>query len=78
MAKIAAAAPDDRMAVLPTKLSGKASSRDWAFFLGSSAGTLDDDREVVRDVKAGRVVRRGTDGRRRAAPIFSVSLWNAN
>lgn len=54
------------MAVLEIKeLPGKESRIDAAFFFGSSAGTEDADRELVTEVKAGRV-RRGRAGRRRA------------
>lgn len=63
-------AAEDRMAVLEaSELPGRASRMDWAFFLGSSAGTLDALRwpEAAREVMAGRV-RVEMDGRRRAAP----------
>lgn len=55
------------------ELPGKESRIDCAFFLGSSTGTFEDDREVVRDVvRAGRV-REDRTGRRRAAPGALVS-----
>lgn len=55
------------------ELPGRESRIDCAFFLGSSTGTFEDDREVVRDVvRAGRV-REERTGRRRAAPAASVS-----
>lgn len=63
-------AAEDRMAVLETsELPGRASRTDCAFFLGSSAGTLDDCRwpAAAREVMAGRV-RVEMEGRRRAAP----------
>lgn len=63
-------AAEDKMAVLETsELPGRASRMDWAFFLGSSAGTLDALRcpEAAREVMAGRD-RVEMDGRRRAAP----------
>lgn len=57
------------MAVLETsELPGRASRMDWAFFLGSSAGTLEELRAAVREVMAGRV-RGEMVGRRRAAPV---------
>lgn len=74
MAKMDAAAPEDRIAVLEIKeLPGNESSRDCAFFFGSSTSVevFEDAREVVRDVNAGRVVRRGRVGRRRAAPVIN-------
>lgn len=54
---------------------GKESRIDAAFFFGSSAvaGTPEADRELETDVRAGRVVRRGRAGRRRAAPGAIVS-----
>lgn len=62
------------MAVLETsELPGRASRMDWAFFLGSSAGTLDEYRALVAlmaeedEVRAGRD-RGKMEGRRRAAP----------
>ena len=52
---------------------GSESRIDCAFFFGSSAGTPDADRELVRDVvRAGRV-RLGRAGRRRVAPRALVS-----
>lgn len=58
------------MAVLEMSESpGRASRMDWAFFLGSSAGTLDEWRlpEAARVVMAG-TERIEIEGRRRAAP----------
>ena len=62
---------EERIAVFDTKeLPGSESRIDWAFFLGSSAGTLDADRELVRDVVSAGKVREGSAGRTRAAPEF--------
>ena len=64
--------PADRMAVLEiSELPGKASIIDWAFFLGSSAGTLEAFRaEMICVVRAGRF-RIGNVGRRRAVPAIN-------
>lgn len=59
------------MAVFDTKeLPGRESRIDWAFFFGSSAGTPDADRELVRDVVSAGKAREGRAGRTRAAPEF--------
>src|ERR1700733_7534995 len=60
------------MAVLEiSELPGKASIIDWAFFLGSSAGTLEAFRaEMICVVRAGRF-RIGSVGRRRAVPAIN-------
>lgn len=56
------------------ELPGRESRSDCAFFLGSSAGTLEeDDRELEIDVRAGRV-REERAGRRRAAPTLCQSI----
>lgn len=61
------------MAVLEiSELPGMASMMDWALALGSSVGTLDAGRTVVREVRAGRD-RGAMEGRRRAAPGGSQS-----
>jgi hypothetical protein len=66
-------AVEERIAVLETReLPGSESRIDCAFFFGSSAGTLDADRELEIDVRAGRV-RIGSAGRRRAAPTLCQS-----
>lgn len=66
-------AVEERIAVLETReLPGSESRIDCAFFFGSSAGTLDADRELEIDVRAGRV-RVGSAGRRRAAPTLCQS-----
>lgn len=62
------------MAVLETsELPGRASMIDWAFFFGSSAGTLDEYRALVALIAEEDDARAGSDrgkieGRRRAAP----------
>lgn len=72
------AAVDDRIAVLETsELPGNASRRDCAFVFGSSTEVLDAGRDVLREVKAGRVVRRGTVGRRRVAPKALLTIRDA-
>ena len=50
------------------ELPGRESRIEAAFFFGSSAGTLDAVRELVRVASTGRRV--GTAGRMRAAPRF--------
>lgn len=61
------------MAVLEiSELPGMASMIDWALALGSSVGTFDAGRTVVREVRAGRD-RGAMEGRRRAAPGVTVS-----
>ena len=68
IAQIDNPAPDERMAVFEmSELPGRASMIDWAFFLGSSAGTLEALRHDVTEVRAGRV-RMGSVGRNLAAP----------
>ena len=68
IAQIDNPAPDERMAVFEmSELPGRASTIDWAFFLGSSAGTVEALRLELRAVKAGRV-RMGSVGRSLAAP----------
>lgn len=58
------------MAVLESsELPGRESTMDWAFFLGSSAGTLEALRAPATEAeKAGRA-RRARVGRRRLAPV---------
>ena len=65
---------DDRIALFEiSEFPGNESRIDCAFFLGSSAGTLDADRELVSVVvRAGRV-REERAGRRRAAARALVS-----
>lgn len=58
----------ERTAVLETAvLPGRESRIDWAFFLGSSEGTLEFRRTAVRLVTAA-ALRVGRVGRNRAAP----------
>ena len=65
---------EERIAVLEiNELPGSESRMDAAFFLGSSTGTDEADRELVRDVVSAGRVRRGKAGRRRAAPGAIVS-----
>ena len=71
MAKIAAAAPEERYAVLVKRLEpGRASMIDWAFLAGSTCVAL--RRLGVREVVIGVVMagraREGRRGRERAAP----------
>jgi hypothetical protein len=68
MAAIERPAPAERIAVFVTReFPGRESRIDWAFLLGSSVGTLETDRIVVRlEAIAGTL--RETAGRRRAAP----------
>jgi hypothetical protein len=59
--------PAERIAVFEIRLlPGRASIRDWAFFLGSSEGTLDACLCATMDA-VGRG-RTGSEGRGRAAP----------
>lgn len=61
---------DERIAVLEiNELPGSESMIDCAFFLGSSTGTFDADRELVRDVVSAGRVRAGRAGRSRDAPV---------
>lgn len=71
-----APAPEERMAVLEmSELPGSESRMDWAFFFGSSAGTPDAERVLVRvEVRAGNA-RVGRAGRRRAAPNMKSQHW---
>ena len=57
MAAIESPAPAERIAVLDAReLPGSESRMDCALFLGSSAGTFDADRVVVRELgRAGRI-----------------------
>jgi len=58
---------DDRIAVLESRLlPGRASTIDWAFFLGSSLGTLELQRALMV-VRAGRAWR-ARAGRKSGAP----------
>lgn len=67
MAAMDRPAAADRVAVLETsELPGTASRIDWAFFWGSSAGTLEAARVEVRAETAG--TRAAMVGRSRAAP----------
>ena len=69
MAKVDRPAPAERIAVLEIKeLPGRESRMDWAFLAGSSAGTLEAGRVVVRVVAREGMVRAGKAERNREAP----------
>ncbi len=69
MAKTDAPAPAERMAVLEIKeLPGRESRMDWAFLAGSSAGTLEAGRVVMRVVAREGRVRAERAGRSRDVP----------
>lgn len=60
------------MAVLERiELPGRASTMDWAFFLGSSAGTLEALRAPETEAEMAGRARRARVGRRRFAPVAS-------
>jgi hypothetical protein len=70
-------APAERMAALEARLlPGNESRMDWAFFFGSSWGTLELDRDAVSWVVMEGSVRGEKVGRSRAAPV--VCQWDAN
>lgn len=70
MAHTEAPAPADRMAVLLARLfPGRLSMMDCAFFLGSSAGTLDAYRALEIEVKVGKERIGRVVGRSLLAPI---------
>lgn len=77
MAEMERPAAAERIAVLETRLlPGRESRIDWAFFLGSSVGTLEFARTAVRVPATGARLRVGTTGLSRAAPA-GVSYCHA-
>lgn len=69
MAKTDRPVPAERMAVLEIReLPGSESRMDWAFLVGSSAGTFEAGRVVVTVVERKGRVRAGRAGRSREAP----------
>ena len=68
-------APDERIAVFEmSELPGRASMIDWAFFLGSSVGSLEAWRDDMVGVRAGSVLIE-TEGRSLAVPEYFKPDW---
>lgn len=71
-------APAERMAAFETRLlPGSESKTDWAFFFGSSVGTLEAERIDVTWVEMDGSVRMGRVGRRREAPTALLARREA-